>query len=204
MAINIFEEEQPIVALTPEGAKGKIKAYISDLLSMAGSLVVTTEDGYKKITSLYKSARECKKAVEAKRKELVEPFRAQTAIINDKAKELSEPLDKIIEIANAKTGSYQKLLEEQKRVNDEETRQAAALFGDSDIYIAPLEKTIRGDGAMAITKTVKKFRLSDINKVPMKYLMLNEKAIELDIKLGLSEIAGLEIYEEQTTQLRVR
>ena len=165
MAINIFEEEQPIVALTPEGAKGKIKAYISDMLSMAGSLLVTTEEG---------------------------------------TKELSEPLDKIIEIANAKTGSYQKLLEEQKRVNDEETRQAAALFGDSDIYIAPLEKTIRGDGAMAITKTVKKFRLSDINKVPMKYLMLNEKAIELDIKLGLSEIAGLEIYEEQTTQLRVR
>jgi hypothetical protein len=44
----------------------------------------------------------------------------------------------------------------------------------------------------------------DISKVPTKYLMVNEEAVKRDLKLGIETIPGLEVYEETTTQLRVR
>jgi hypothetical protein len=41
-------------------------------------------------------------------------------------------------------------------------------------------------------------------KVPAKYLMVDEAAIKRDLKLGVSEIDGIEIFEEKITQLRTR
>lgn len=178
---------------------------IQSMLEFAMSTVVDNEGAYKKITSLYSQAREWKKCLEAKRKELTEPFRKQINIINDTAKKLSDPLDYIIDQANDKANGYVRMLEDLKKKSDEDLRAAASLFDEElDLYIPPLEATIRGDGAIAITKTEKHFRITDITKVPTKYLMVDEKAIKQAIKLGITEIPGLEIYEEKTTQLRKR
>ncbi len=111
----------------------------------------------------------------------------------------------MIEKANAKVNAYQLMLAEKKRIEDEKLRETAAIFDAAEeIYIPPMEKIIRGDGAIAVTKTEKKFKVVDISKVPLKYLTIDEKSIAQDIKLGISEIPGLEIFEETTTQLRVR
>lgn len=200
MVINITSDE---VALSKDPLL--VKKAINDMVAFAKNLVVNTEESYRSITALYKKAREWKKSLEAKRKELVDPFRSQIADINDKAKVLSDPLDAVIELANAKVNGYQKLLEEKKQKEEAELREVAALFdAGEDIYVPPVEKIIRGDGAIAVTKIEKKFRVVDITKVPAKYLAIDEKAVTLDLKLGLDAISGLEIYEETTTQLRVR
>ena len=200
MVINIASDE---VALSNDAML--VKKAINDMVAFAKSLVVNTEESYRSITALYKKAREWKKSLEAKRKELVDPFRSQIADINDKAKVLSDPLDAVIELANAKVNGYQKLLEEKKQKEEAELREVAALFdAGEDIYVPPVEKIIRGDGAIAVTKIEKKFRVVDITKVPAKYLAIDEKAVTLDLKLGLDAISGLEIYEETTTQLRTR
>ena len=200
MVINIASDE---VALSNDAML--VKKAINDMVAFAKNLVVNTEESYRSITALYKKAREWKKSLEAKRKELVDPFRSQIADINDKAKVLSDPLDAVIELANAKVNGYQKLLEEKKQKEEAELREVAALFdAGEDIYVPPVEKIIRGDGAIAVTKIEKKFRVVDITKVPAKYLAIDEKAVTLDLKLGLDAISGLEIYEETTTQLRTR
>lgn len=178
---------------------------ISDMLSMAKSLVVTNDDGYRGITKLYREAKEWQKKVETARKSLCAPFRLKISEINDKAKELTDPLDQIIDLANAKTNSYQKLLEKAKEQEDEQTRAIAALFdAEDEVYIEPLEKTIRGNGAIAVTKTEKRFKLGDLSKVPLKYLQLNEDIVKQDIKLGIGSIPGIDIYEETITKLRTR
>lgn len=183
----------------------QIKGIIADMLAFSEQLIVNTEDSYKRVTSLYRQARDWKKAIEAKRKELTEPLRAQQSAINDKAKELTDPLDQVIDLANGKANSYQRMLEEIRRKEEESLRQAADLFDAADeIYVPPVERVIRGDGAVAVTKTQKKFKVADLSKVPLKYLTIDEKAVERDIKLGINEIAGIHIWEEQTTQLRVR
>lgn len=177
---------------------------VSALMSFAKELAVVSEESYKKMTSFYAKAREWKKALEAKRKELVEPLRKRTSAINDKAKELSDPLDAIIEIANDKTAKYLHALEQAKRIEDEKLRAAAACFqAEEELYIPPTEK-IRGDGATAVTKIEKDFRVIDKNIVPYRYLMVNESSIKQDIKLGVHEIPGIEIFEVKTTRLATR
>jgi hypothetical protein len=111
----------------------------------------------------------------------------------------------VIALANTKVNGYQKMLEDLKRQEEEKLRSAAALFdAEDEVYVPPLEKVLRGDGAVSVTKTEKRFNVVDLSKVPAKYLMVNEKAVEQDLKLGINEIPGLEIYETTSTQLRIR
>lgn len=206
MATHLIAEEDPfLIPLDAAESALQVKKTIRDMLAFTEQLVVNTETAYKKITSLYAQAREWKKCLESKRKELVDPFRKQMAAINDKAKELTDPLDQVISLANAKVNGYQAFLQDLKRQEEENLRSAASLFdAEDEVYIAPLEKVLRGDGAVTVTKTEKRFKVLDLTKVPLKYLMVNEKAVEQDLKLGINEIPGLEIWEETTTQLRVR
>jgi hypothetical protein len=202
---EIIEEDPFLVPLESPSNEVKIKSTIKDMLSFVKDLSVNTEGAYKKITSTYKQARDWKKAIETKRKELVEPFRAQIAVINDKAKSLSDPLDNVIEIANAKSAGYLRILEEAKKKEEEETKKLATLFdAEDEVYVPPLEKTIRGEGAILVTKTEKTFRVLDIFKVPLKYLMIDEEAVQRDLRLGVGEIPGLDIYTIQKTSLRTR
>ncbi len=203
---SIVEEENPfLVPLDQPSHELQIKSTIRDMVAFVKALNVNTEVSYNKVTSMYRQAREWKKSIEAKRKDLVDPFRKQMSIINDKAKDLTDPLDAVIDMANAKSSAYLRMLEEAKKKEDEELRKTAAIFdAEDEIYIPPMEKNIRGDGAVLVTTKEKAFRVIDLSKVPTKYLMIDEKAVERDLKLGIAEIPGLDIYETTKTQLRTR
>lgn len=190
--------------LGKEGAE--IKLFLQGVLVKAHALSMDNEDAFKFVTGLYRNVRDWKKIIEEKRKAATEPFRTQQAFINDKAKELTDPLSEIEKITKLKAEEYQKHLECLKKAEEEEVREAAAILdiAEHELYIAPVAPTIRGEGAMAYTVTEKRFKLADISKVPAKYLKLDEIAIKQDIKLGLNEIPGLEIFEEQVTKLRSR
>ena len=203
---TIVPEASFEVALDEHTSGVIVREVISDMVQFTRALVVDSDVAYKKITSLYRQARDWKKVIDGKRKEITEPLRRQTAALNDKAKELTEPLDAVIELANSKANGYLSNLEALKRAEDEKLRAAAALFdAEEELYIPPLEKSaVRGDGAVAVTKKELRFKLLDISKVPAKYLALDEMAIRKDLALGLAEIPGLEVYEETVTSLRVR
>lgn len=202
MTLDIFSDEVPV---SLEGNTLQVRNVIKDMVSFASALVVDNEPAYKKITSLYSQARAWKKCVDDKRKLMTEPLRKQVASINDKAKELTDPLDGVIDLANAKATSYQRLLEQKRQEEEAKLRAAAELFdAENEVYVPALEKVIRGEGASAVTKVEKRFRVVDLSKVPAKYLAIDEKKLLQDIKLGLDCIDGIEIYEETTTSLRVR
>ena len=72
---EILTEEDPfLVPIGDVNHAVRVKGTINDMLSFCKDLVVNNEGSYKKITSLYKQAREWKKTIEAKREELVKPF----------------------------------------------------------------------------------------------------------------------------------
>lgn len=201
----ILEEDPFALPLDPVEHEQQLKKEISEMHAKAVHLNVDTEEAYKSITAIYADARSWKKCIEAKRKYLNEPLRKKMCLINDKAKELTDPLDQVINLANAKVHGYHKHLEDLKRKEEETLRNAASLFdAEDEVYVAPVDKILRGDGAISVTKTEKHFKVLDLSKVPLKYLMVNEKAIEHDLKLGINEIPGLEVYETITTQLRTR
>jgi hypothetical protein len=136
---------------------------------------------------------------------MTEPLRKKVSFINDKAKDLTDQLDSVIQMANMKSSSWLRMLEEKKAKEDEELKSLASIFdAEDDLYIAPMVSNLRGDGTILVTKTEKHFKVQDISKVPMKYLMVNEEAIKQDMKLGILDIPGIEIYETKSTKLRIK
>jgi hypothetical protein len=57
---------------------------------------------------------------------------------------------------------------------------------------------------MTVSKTVNKFIVEDISKVPLKYLMVDMDKVEEAVKMGVLEIPGITITQETTTKLRIR
>ncbi len=180
-----------------------LNSEFSGMLSDAMTLVVDNKGAYDEITQFYSLAREEKNRIESCRKFLVEPYRAKVNFINDQAKEAHETLDQIIALANKKGAHFIELQEQRKRKEAEEMQKLASIF-DTEIPVESAPKSVRGNGATATSKVVKRHRLVDISKVPARYLMVNQDLVEQDLKLGVNEIPGLEVYEETITTLRVR
>ena len=182
-----------------------ILSSVSEMKEQAQSLIVNNESAFKEITSLYKKAKEWEKIIENRRKEANAPNQARINARNDRAKDLTDPLKTIQSLCKMKSGQYQ---QEQERAHEEKNEAlllGASLFDEDNITLPePAKKLLRGDGATVYSKTEKRFRVVDMEKVPRKYLMLNEDLIKKDIKLGIANIEGIEIYDEKVTQIKVR
>jgi hypothetical protein len=176
-----------------------VKCNIKHLLSTIGGIKPDNEQSYRSITSIYAQAKNWQKLIETHRKEATSNARHVINTINDKAKEFSEPLDQIIQIANAKTAQYLAIKQAELKAEQDE----ASMLGVT-IPQVMTEVPSRGEGAMAYTRVEKKFRVTDISKVPVQYLMLNEEAVDRDVKLGIGSIPGIVIYEETKVHLRTR
>lgn len=178
---------------------------LQETISITKQNKVESEEDYNNLTKLYARCRDVKKKVEAERKSLTEPLRKQMTAINDKAKTVTEPLDELIELLNFQASCYQKMLENKAKKEAEELKAKSFLLDlmPEEIFVPVPQKTISQE-AVTVTKTVKKFRVLDVHQIPMQYMKPNEDLIEQHIKLGITEIPGIEVYEETTTQLRVK
>ncbi len=188
-----------------ERNKFSLKQRLESIVITAKNIPVMNEDGFRKITNLYAESKDWEKKIEFSRKQANAPDQDRINARNDKAKELLAPLKQIQMIAKDKTHHYQMMLEDIKKKEEERVKDIVDLLGLDDMpYIPPVDKTLRGDGAVVYTRTVMKFRIIDESKVPAKYLRVDEDAIERDIKLGVGSIEGVEIYEDKVTQLKSR
>jgi len=203
MNTELIERED--LTLLPEQNEIDLKQKLTEIVAYAESLEMDNEAAFHKITAMYAQSKEWEKLIEFLRKQANAPDQSRINARNDKAKEVMFHLKKIQEIAKSKSASYQERLEDIKRQEEEKMRAAVALLELEEVpYIPPAEKTQRGDGATAYTRTVRKFRIVDEEKVERKYLKIDEEAIERAIKLGLRELSGVEIFEEKETILRTR
>lgn len=176
----------------------------SELLKIAQSLVVNNELSYTEITALYSWAKRAEKEIEHDRNEKLAFSIEEQNRINEAARRAKEPFKQITRIANAKMNSY---IDEQERIKKEKEKEeqlAATLFGVED-YIPDVEQIrISKQFAKPVTRTIKKFRVVNLSKVPVKYLQVDERYVNLDIKLGVEQIPGIEIYEETNRHLAMK
>lgn len=191
--------------LLPEKNQVDLKQKLMEIINYANSLVLDNEENFRKITAMYADSKEWEKLIEFARKQANAPDQDRINKRNDKAKDILGPLRQIQTIAKTKSALYQEHLENLKRKEEEESKAAIALLELEDtVYYPPAEKTQRGDGATAYTRLVKRFKVTNADKIPREYLQVNDEAIETAIKLGIVEIPGIEIYEEKLTTLRSR
>jgi hypothetical protein len=181
-----------------------LKQGIASLRSYAENLMIFDEMSFNAATALCRKVRDWCKMIEHFRKESNAPDQARINARNDKAKELSKPLGEIDLLMADRVARYHAALEEQKRIAAAKIEAYSKLMDEEVPYVPSAEKTLRGDGMVVYSKNEKKFKVVDLAQVPLKYLQLNEDAVKADIKLGVNEIAGLEIFTTTTTQMRSR
>lgn len=83
-------------------------------------------------------------------------------------------------------------------------QEAAAKAAAPILTPAPPPKTIQVGGARATVKTRWIFKLTDFQKVPRAFLVLNETAVRKALDTGIREIPGLDILEEPEVSVSVK
>ncbi len=175
-----------------------------DALDKLKSLQVTGVEAFKECTRAYRCARDWKKHIETYRKSRIEPMRKEIANVNDRIKEFTEPLDQIEALAKIKVDEYNQIVKQEQAKEQETLINACKTLNVEVPVTLPVQSSLRGDGAVVYEKTAMRFEVEDLRQVPLRYLQLNEALVKQDLKLGLSEIPGLKIYEEKITQIRSR
>lgn len=167
------------------------------------AIPMNCKQNYELVTDIYAQARKYLKMITEKEKKLLEPYKEKMNEIRYEAKTHKEPLQRMIDICNTKTDDWQKYLDMKSLEKQRKLVETARLFGvEMPIMVDDTTKPKSTKNTTAITKTVMKFRVTDLSKVPLKYLKIDQDAVNLDIKLGIHNIDGLEIYTETKTTLR--
>lgn len=167
------------------------------------AIPMNCKQNYELVTDIYAQARKYLKLIAEKEKKLLEPYKEKINEIRYEAKTHKEPLQRMIDICNAKADDWQKYINMKSLEKQRKLIEAAKLFGtEMPIMVDDITKPKSTKNTTSTTKTVMKFRITDLSKVPIKYLKIDEEAVNLDIKLGIHNIDGLEIYSETKTTLR--
>jgi hypothetical protein len=172
-----------------------ISKVVDTMMQTVKTLIVESDNSLKQATHMWKQTRDWKKSVETQRKSITEPFRKQISFVNDKAKEVTVPLEEMENILETKINRYNKEKEKQRL----EVIAAASAF-DADASLPEIQQ-VHTPGVTTYKRKKVTITVLDIRQVPEKYLKIDEKAVEDAYKMGLL-IPGLEIKEEEIIQMR--
>lgn len=182
------------------------KDFVQELTKEVIARDIENQNDFEFVSEIYSTMRNVIKKVETEAKCLKKPHQDAINKINFDQKVFLEPCMNLITICNRKIDYYYRKLEIEKQEEERKQLEAAKMLDlpVEQVYVAPVEKKLYASNATACTKSEVKFDLVDINKVPSKYLMLDEAAVKRDIKMGIRQIEGLNIYETKKTSLKVR
>lgn len=209
--------------------KGQFGAYAGQISEMLGKITVDSEDTQKDVTELVLNVDKFSKAVDKWRKDKVGPFNEFVKEINGECKYFTDIANNISIEGRRKLKVYSdKIVQERKRLADEERkrqeeeqRRIKAEFEDAelrkmeqDATYVPEEcpemvvvdvpqgtKTVRTAAGATTIVSRWTFEVTDINLVPRRLLVLNDRAVKDAIKAGTREIPGLRIYTENTVRI---
>ncbi len=210
----------------------KLQSHITMAVQRAKELVILNEQDLTTSTDIVKFIKEKAKQVEAQRKNFVDPINASVKNINAQFKALSEPLDEAEKLLKGKILDFQRKLEAEKRAIEEAkrkeveemarqaaeaqkqageiTEQQAEIFNRQlDIAMQkPVEiEKVRGSATGAVSSITKRwtFKVVDIQALAASRPDLVEVIsvnVRREIQNGVREIAGLEIYQEESLSIR--
>jgi hypothetical protein len=140
--------------------------------------------------------------IDAERKEIIEPHRKIVNAVNDTAKLYTEKL-------KMEQSTYLKHIDawKAKEVANQAIREAEAkeIKDALGLDVAPYAKedlsVIRAPGVRAQEKEEIMVELEDITKVPIDYLLLDEKKVKAVAKAGIRNIPGVKLTITTKTQI---
>jgi hypothetical protein len=142
------------------------------------------------------------------------PLNDQVKAINARFKELRVPIEMTIDSLKTSMLFYRRAKEEERLAEEKKIREAQeaearekarlqhasqkkAVEALPEVVVEKQATTVVAESGSKINvRKIKKFRIIDEKSIPKKYLIIDLKAIDKDVKSGI-EIKGVEVYEEE-------
>lgn len=208
-----FDLDAAKQSFEPYGAK------LANVKAQADSLKVVDDPTASQATAIAGDVKRLAKSIDLRRKELIEEPSSYVKAVNSMAKMFTEPAGEIETLLKRKLSAFQSQRELERRKAEEEIRKAQAeLYKKQQAEAkaahvepppppAPIpikaETVTRSDtGASAHVRKVWKADVVDESQVPREFCSPDMKLINQAVKGGVREIAGVRIWEENTTILR--
>lgn len=175
----------------------ELKIHVPD----TSKLIIDSQKTLEEATSTLSQLNTYLDQVTAHKEAKTKPLNAALKAIRDDYRPLETQLSEAIQVVRSSITAYATeqakiaLQQEQAILNDKRTKLTTKVQQLAEIE-QPTAKVSTAQGSITFM-TVKRWRLTDINKVPIAFLIPNEDAIKQAMKEG-SPIAGIEYYEEQT------
>jgi len=145
---------------------------------------IKSEEGAKQALSMGMQARDIKKRLEAKRKDIIKPHFDFQRAVNAFVKEYTNTLADI-------ESKLQEKLEYWLELNS----MFEPNFSNLMIEV--------NEGKMS-SKEVWKFKVDDLEKVTREFLMIDEKKVKESIKMGIRKIEGVDIFVKTEYTMRCK
>ena len=158
------------------------------------ALIKTNEDVVKATEILVKVKSQIK-AYEEERQEYTKPINESLRKLNARFKELTEPLKNAETVLKDAIISYRAIKEKERIEQETELREKN---GNADIVInSSLPDIVESrSGESRVTKRWT-FDITDEEKIPRRYLKIDEIKINDSIKDGIRKIPGLNIFQKE-------
>jgi len=207
-----MNEEKEIVV--PE----KIEKFAVGLVEHVNELVIDCDEANADATDLLTRIKMAIKDITKAKEEVTKPLEALKKKFIAKAKVISAPFVEAKEILDGKQIAWARVIRDKERAEQaerdrieakrlqaiEKKKKELAKKGIKANLPEPVQeekpeekKSVKISGMYSTSNVlfVKKVKLVDLSKVPVKYLLLNEPLANKDIKAGVDEIPGCEIIE---------
>lgn len=173
---------------------------ISDLSLIAHNIVIEDVPSCQEAQDKIAEIRLVQDKIESLRKKGGEPFRKTVLMINDSAGGLKEILSKSEREINIKVATYQAQEAEKSKAAQESVKELSAQLG-VDIII-PEAKSIQSSKTTSFYKEELSFQIEDASLIPDIYWVVDEKAIQKHIDLGIQDIPGVKIVKSKKFVVR--
>jgi hypothetical protein len=186
------------------------------LLDFANIRIIATPEDTKFATNDLSLIAKLKKAMEAKRKDYLQPFQEHVKEVNEIYKTLMLPIEQADKVTRDKVSAYMqeqaRIRFEQEEINRKRMEAAEAemrLKGELTesvnlVEVIEVQKKVNTDMGSIGTMKVRKFEVEDITKVPAEYLKVDEVAIGKLVRAGIKSISGIRIWEEEVIKVSTK
>lgn len=210
--------EETAVALRP-GEDLEAHGYFEEaqkLLEYATALVITSDEVVKGATNDLSIISTLKKAMDDKRKSLLEPLKAQMDAIRDTYNYLMAPVLEADKITRGKILAYRQEQERKRQETEEIARmereaaeRKAALTGEPVVAPEPVEKMpdspdhYRAEAGTLGKSTLHKWEVIDFALVPDNYKKIDAGAVTNVVKSSKGKIIipGIKVWSEESLRV---
>jgi hypothetical protein len=166
----------------------KIKADASVFVKDNLELRVTSDDSFTYAGEVLILTKKRLKRIELLRKELTTPINLSLKKINSMFKQESAPFSILENTLKSEMSQYN-------------TKREEELKQHTEVQEAPISKTRTEEGSTSIRK-VWKFDVRKLEEVPREFLTIDHVKVNSAIRSGNTDIAGLNVYQEQSISVR--